>query len=385
MVVRIQWSSPASLPLPPGDREGLGSFAISVPPADRIPLRHLGASGTLLGFLPNSFGGDKELARQWLGEVGLRRLVAQIEAGNPLEELPPVEVLLTDHVEDEPIQREKRCGYQSEGSTGLMCGVSARDDQLGGKTSRPLCEACTLPSDEVRCSALIHPEVRGFEDSGGVWRRPVGAICDAGHQDRVGDTRDCRFGGNDCWRRDVIIGSAVAGPPPRDAAERLIDEFSYTRISLEGALGQRFTRGSGEMALATTLMRVCDTESEFVAHLAALAALLTLLDGRKRAEELGVPEDERTGPLNGLEACLRELGIVGLDASFDTMRAVARLRQMAPVHPKMDAKTIAEFSRFGVALPVSDWADAWRRVAEACRISLRHLRLVIEAGANSAP
>ncbi len=329
---------------------------------------------------PFSFGGDGERARQWLSEVGLRRLVARIEAGTPLEELPEVDVLLSDQIEDEPVGREKRCRFKSEGRTGLMCDVAVGDDVLEGTTSRPLCEACVLPDDEVRCSALIHPSVRGYQNIGGPSRQPVGATCDAGHHELVGDTKDCRFGGHDCWRRDVTIGPAVAGPPPRDAAERLIDEFSYTRISLEGTLGQRFTRGSGEMALATTLMRVCDTESEFVAHLAALAALLTLLDGRKKAEELDVPEAKRTGALNGLEACLGELGVAGFETSFGTLRALARLRQMAPVHPKTDAKTTAEFSRFGIALPVSDWANAWRRVADACRIALRDLRLIIEAG-----
>lgn len=138
------------------------------------------------------------------------------------------------------------------------------------------------------------------------------------------------------------------------------------------------------MALAATLMRPCDDADGFVSHVTALGSVLALLDGRKKAEALGIAADDRTGPSNALESCLRYLGLAGFEASFETIRLLARLRQSAPVHPKMDSGVLQAYARFGIDVPVSHWGEAWHKVADACRLALRHLRLVMEAGVTAA-
>ena len=351
-------------------------FEVSAPPAEPIPLRPLAVSRGAWTTLLNQAGGDDDSVRVWLLQLGMDRLVGRIEAGLPLNKLPEEDLLHSDNLPPWPGAREKACRFQSAGATGLMCEVSGPKDPLHGRTTRSLCLACQLPDEAIRCSALSHPEGRG--DTGGRTRVIYEGYCDAGHRDKVGRTTECRLAGNECWRRDVRVGPPPDRAVPGDASERLVDEFSHLRLALEKLLEHKFARGSGELELAVTLMRDCDEASHFVAHLAALSSLLGLIDGKPKAQELGLAEKVEGGPLNYLQVVLAHHDVNAAGA-LTTMRAVARLRQMVPVHAKMDSETVAGFRRFGVDVPVTDWGVAWRSVADECRLAFREVRLLVEA------
>jgi hypothetical protein len=91
---------------------------------------------------------------------------------------------------------------------------------------------------------------------GGMSKIAVGALCDAGRDDLVGDFSNCRVGGNGYWRQDIPLIEAGTAAPPADSPDRLLDEFSHLRLALEH-IGLEVANGSGELQLGATLTRPC--------------------------------------------------------------------------------------------------------------------------------
>jgi hypothetical protein len=302
-------------------------------------------------------------------------LLNAVRAGTPLADLAREDELFAEHLAAHRFSDPKECGFQRAGPGGLHCEASTPDDPLQGKTTRPLCAACTFPDDHLRCTALVHPEVADAGIDGQHLRIVRSVICEAGYGDRVGDGSQCRIDGHECWRQAEV--RVPAGAPSAEAPERLVDEFDHLRLALEQRLAEGLPRGSGEFRLGATLLRPVSTQDEFTGRLQALASMLDLLDGRPSARALGVMP-EGAGSLVALGAALTKLSVSGHEGPIELLREVPKLRVLVPTHPIFDERALL-VARFGVETPIEDYEDAWRRVADATRRALRDLRLAVQA------
>ncbi len=385
MVVRIEYASGPFSPaggLLASHSVCLGAFVLWAPPADPLPRRYLRASAEVYNVLLPRFDGDKDALRAWLVRYGLGRLEAEIRSGIAPEDIPEDTMILQADVEHLPIG-EKVCAFQSREPAGLICGAAEPKDEMRGLTSIPLCSACDLPDDRIRCSAFAHPQVRGYAaPSPHIGREVTGGLCDAGNQERLSEPGHCVPGGHVCWRRDIDVSPVPSVAPAADAGERVIDEFAYTRLALEKAGALAVKASAGDLTLARILLSGCRTESDFTTHVAALAGLLEQLDGRAKAKDIGEGTNDM-GPLQALEVVLSQAGVAGHEGAIRALRDVPEIRRLAPVHRVLDTKGVAALGRFGISPPIADWDDAWMRVADRTRQSLRELRMAVEA--SSAP
>jgi hypothetical protein len=269
---------------------------------------------------------------------------------------------------------QKVCSFQRRTPPGLVCDATSAGPP---KTSVPLCESCSLPDDRVRCTALSHPSIASEPRTRGLTKAPAGALCDGGHDERVGDFTKCRIGGNTCWRQDLPFGIDGGHRAPDDSPERLLDEFSHLRLALERAR-IKVAIGSGELQLGATLAGPCADAEDMVVRIQALASLIGQLDGHQVARTHGLELPPNTGKLASLGHVLTHLGASGHEGAISLLRIVPALRNQAPAHPKFDDAAL-QIARLGVELPISDWRVAWLTVADRARGALREIRLAIEA------
>ncbi len=160
----------------------------------------------------------RSLALDRLRGALARRAIEQLEGvlrdGRDLAALDGELILMAEDVPDALATSSRTCRFKRLDAHGLWC--TADVSGTPAPTSEPICLVCTLPEEPVRCSALTHPRIQEVRTFGGVSRIAAGALCNAGHDDRLGDLSLCRPGGNSCWRKDITM-SAIDGEQPRAA------------------------------------------------------------------------------------------------------------------------------------------------------------------------
>lgn len=327
---------------------------------------------------PDAHEAALEATRTVLVHRALDRMRAVMARGGDLSEIGGEE-MLADDVTELTRTTEKRCAFQTGSPAGLLCQVDSSG--VPGKTSRPVCAACSLPDDRLRCTALQHPVVVASSDRKVLRRFPQEGLCDAGHQDRVGNTSDCRPGGNPCWRADLIIASSVAEPVV-NAPELLIDEVKHLRLVLGERLGGRLSRGSDELGVGSTIMAPCESEEELARKVSAVMSLLESTNVAKLARQRGAIIDDEAGSIRALEQTLEHLGAEDHAAAVEALRGLQGVKSLLS-HHNWDDRILA-LRRFGIELPTEDYGAAWLRIASGVRDALRRIRLALEVTADRA-
>ncbi|MGD9570934.1 MAG: hypothetical protein AB7V62_03480 [Thermoleophilia bacterium] len=267
---------------------------------------------------------------------------------------------------------EKRCAFQTKSSRGLWC--EAVDVGRRAPTALPVCRACALPDDRIRCSALSHPKVQHHPPAGGPL--VVSAFCELGQPDPDGR---CRPGGRDCWHFGVVAPVRAPESLRSDAPERLADEVTYLRLSLERLLGTRLPRGSGELGIGVRLASSCAGREQFEDKVRAIGSLLAPMHVGKAAEALGVPGvDPKAGSLVALGQVLDHLtSPEGPHAApIKALRRLIDVRNLTS-HHNADDRLFA-LTELGLELPIEEYGAGWLRVAGAAERALRQLRRTVE-------
>jgi predicted nucleotide-binding protein len=213
---------PEPIPANGRDVRSLGRFVLRERAVHgREVRRFLWVVGSLWKGALDRTGNDEARARGWLVRVAFERLRDQLGSGATLDDLGAEEVINSTHMAGRsPDEGDKVCQFQIPGRRGLQCDASMDDDPLEGRTTLPLCNACDLPGDPVRCSALTHIGVRDRGTMGPEHRQVWDAMCEAGYGDRARQTHLCRLAGHDCWRQEWPV--AVMDPQAASTEEAAV-------------------------------------------------------------------------------------------------------------------------------------------------------------------
>jgi hypothetical protein len=222
---------------------------------------------------------------------------------------------------------------------------------------------------------LMHPSIVGSPYGESLKRFPEGALCDAGHQDRVGNTSKCTPTGNRCWRMDLHVESSVADPRA-NAPELLIDELKHLRLVLGERLGGRLSRGSDELGVGATLVAPCHSAEDLDGKVAAVMSLVESSNVAKLARQRDINIDQNARSIRALEQTLENLKAAGYQTALQTIGGLQDVRNLL-AHHNWDERIFA-LRKFGIDLPIDDPGDAWLRIATGVRDALREIRLALE-------
>lgn len=279
-----------------------------------VPFRHLDDPGARA----------LRAMRELLVRRVLERARIAMEEGSALAGGDHEEMLRSEELAALADARGKQCAFQTPSAPGLFC--TADRDGLG-RTSTPICAACQLPDDRLRCTALVHPVVSELETMGHIARSPSSALCDAGHQDRVGDTSGCVAGGNGCWHKDLVLSASSAGIDP-DAPRRLIDELKHLRLALGEAFQTKLSRGSDELGVGANLVSDCDSAQDLEGKIMAVGSLLEPMNLAKSANAMGATVEGGKGSLVAMREALDWLKAVGHEAPIEVLRSLQAVRSL---------------------------------------------------------
>ncbi len=161
---------------------------------------------------------DGDIETEWLCQAllryGLRRIEQMIQdnffSAEPSLDAVRLSVEETDLPFLQKLLEEKTCTYQLKEGRDLFCTAASTDDStivghIGlravAPTSRPTCQACSLPDSDYLCSHLLHPAVDADLSLGlNAPRDLIGARCDLGRPEIKNPSR-CHAGGHSCWWR----------------------------------------------------------------------------------------------------------------------------------------------------------------------------------------
>ena len=252
--------------------------------------RLLVASGSAVQVAMPAFrdkaGDDRELAiaalRRSLAERAIVELQDAVREGGDPEQPGAELILLAEDVRGVLAESSKDCRFKRRDDRGLWCTVDAGG--VDAPTTGPLCRSCSLPADNLRCSALTHPRVT----TDGTRRTPVGALCDAGFDSLLGDLSACQPGGNTCWRRDLTVEiqqrhkpdtATQAASRTGSAAPRCFISYAHEDKPLARAIAEGLKRAGyrvwideGELVIGDSLVRKI---AEAVAETDYLVALVS--------------------------------------------------------------------------------------------------------------
>lgn len=257
------------------------------------------------------------------------------------------------------------------------------DGRRAAPTSLPLCERCELPSTDYLCSSLSHPEVIAIEVMEGIVARQLGrAFCNDG-QPGIRQPHLCRPGGNDCWKRTVVLEPSQPAAAATDLPDAIDTLSAYWRLAFHKThrLVTLHTVSS-----AAALAQACSSREDFESR---ISSLTDLLDKFKIDDDLlpdGLSDEERKGSMNRLESCIkhklpteyRELML----REVRTLRNVRRAR-VAVQHTGGGRDSLPEaLRRLGIYDAPPNWSGAWERVravtADALNVIRRQLMYWID-------
>lgn len=274
----------------------------------------------------------------------------------------------------------KECRYQTRVSldSDLYCAAAAKSDETAvgsdglrilAPTSVPLCESCELPSTDVVCSHLSHPEVFGIAAMGGLVSRDVaGAMCELGNPE-VQRCSECRPGGYDCWERVFETQTKPLAEVPPLALHEAFDFLDAVwRLRFDAALIRRVP-----MVTLASLGESVGDRDDFKARMSELADVLAALDPGAvlPTEAHGV-----RGSLARIAAALDAEGINDAREPVERLRSVVAIRT-ALQHADRSSELATRLEDLGVRVSPIDWTQAWRAVCSITVDALRDLRSLV--------
>ena len=322
-----------------------------------------------------SLGVGEEDIKQPLLRMGIERLLLMLESGDYPTESTITEQKITISVEDTVDFGNyliKSCKFQTKTPTGSICEAASERDNLKRKTCQPLCDRCSIPSSDILCSHLCHPE--GYSSGAG----PAGqrgiqrAMCEKGHD--PSNTRECKPDGKDCW--ELIYEPSEAIPEiPFDLADRVSDEIDFLNLAFEHAHHSKILELLHARSISD-LFGECGDDEMCMFKVAVVADLINNLSVSETLSE----EDQKgiTGSINLLELYLSKFypGLAG--SLISKLRAVVKIRNSFPVHSQR-RQLIETFQKLDIDYPITNWQKAWEKVLFAFWSSLRDLRRLIQS------
>ncbi|GAA1025724.1 hypothetical protein GCM10009557_00770 [Virgisporangium ochraceum] len=326
---------------------------------------------------------------QALLKYGMRRLemvVSEMLAvGAPPSATGETWSVSTDEV-DELLAyiEDKSCSYQVRQTRDLYCTAASPDDvtakfEIGGRlsapTSRPLCRACELPSNDLLCSHLLHPVVTNDYQA----RSVVDAMCDRGRDEEVSEPKLCRPGGHECWQRVVEVEDER---PTLVTPLALPEAFDVLDAMWRLAFGRRqrllnLSTSVGPAALALD----CTNRPEFETRLSALADLIDIMKVDDSLLPTGLTDEQKNGSINRLSEALYDAlppeQHSALNNAIQKLRLVRQARN-AMQHSKVDGGLTPKLRALGIHDAPPNWHDAWDTIrahtADALGIIRHELR-----------
>jgi hypothetical protein len=326
----------------------------------------------------------------------ITRLTQALKDGHFLE--PPTRNTLTLPLEaaDLPAIRqllqEKTCAYQLRQGRDLFCSAASADDptrrghtglQTLAPTSRDVCQVCALPDTDYVCAHLLHPEVAGRANKGGLYARQLqGALCDLGKREIDRPTL-CRAGGHDCW--EWLVEPELDRPAISVSPLTLPEAFDFLDVCWRLAFGkkQRLVR-LNNLAGAAMLSLPCATRDELSTRLSALVDTLNSLDIPDTL--LPEPSNVEDGTLNRLQACLKgrldEAEHPACEHAITVLRAVNRLR-VSFQHSATTSNLPVVCAQLSLPFPLPPPGDTWERIRVTVTEALEVIREAIRRYAES--
>lgn len=314
---------------------------------------------------------DEEL-KQKLLSIGLPRLKVKLNnSERPKKNIDKIVLTELFTREDYELFKQtlpKRCRFQYAGDTGRMCLAGAAGDQLDGKTTSSLCDACNLPDDALRCTNLQHPAIIGSRTLGSSAHRQVASfLCDI--QTTSPKCEGCIPGGSKCWRQDVDNTERI-GQIAQDIAEHVVDELQYFHLGFRHAFGHAILR-LNDLRSASKITSPCRTQEEFTTKVACLADFLNNLDLSAFEEDI---DSNIGGTLQRLEAFLKMRDVPLDERTIRRLRRIVALRNSFPIHSG-NTRFLAACQELQVEYPPVAWEEAWAVVLHNMWLSLHTLRL----------
>jgi hypothetical protein len=284
----------------------------------------------------------------------------------------------------------KACRYQIEDHGDLLCSAAAASDPTivgsSGRrhlapTSRSLCDGCAMPSADLVCSHLMHPEVTGLgvAEGGNEMRYLAGALCDLGHAE-VHSPGGCQAGGHSCWRRLIDDRPPViVSEPPLVALPEALD-FLDAIWRLTFGKSHRLLRLS-TVSEPAGLARSAHSADELDARLSDLADVLDRL-----VVDASLTSAANDGkPLKGSLNCVRSAlsNQLAPSGAADAVAACSVLQKVRGLrHTSQHSGMASDFPRLLRELGVADrrpdfqavWSDVSRVAANAVMTIVRELR-----------
>ncbi len=272
----------------------------------------------------------------------------------------------------------KTCRYQLRDSDDLYCAAASEGDETAvghaglhqlAPTSSALCMSCALPSTDIVCSHLMHPQVTGSRAMGGVWNRTLaGALCDLGKPGASTAAAECRPGGHDCWEREL------SAEPPDDTVElaplALTEAVDFLDAVWQLRFGTPLVRRLATTPVAGVVIPV-SSRDDFKARMSDLCGII---EGFEIDDALLPPADRAvTGSLNRLQRALRNVSSDAADDTIDQLRVVVKVRT-ALQHPGRARELHQHFEKLGIRYPPSDWGRAWEAIKSRVIPCLTQLR-----------
>lgn len=293
---------------------------------------------------------------------------------------------------------DKQCSYLAKLGRDWACVAAAPEDPTAtlklsvgraAPTSRTICDGCNLPSDQVLCSNLMHPNVVGITGSQRNTVREVRrAICNGGRLE-VQDVSKCRAGGHSCWQRRVFLAApAFIQVSPLELPEQFDVLDAYWRL----LFGKKYRLVNLTTTTApASLSLACSSRAEFESRLSALADIIDKLSVHESLldfMDLGAQENLH-GSLDKLEAVLNERlhpeQRPSVLTALTSLRRIRQARNIIQHGVTSEGGFTAKMRTIGIHDAPPNWSAAWDSVrikaANALNVLRDELRKAIDDGA----
>jgi hypothetical protein len=359
---------------------GMVEVEVASDAATRLSTAAGSESGVQIGILRYAMAHVDDFIRQ----AGL----VDTEAGQITNQLFRVEWADSETIIDRYLR--KSCRYQIEDHGDLLCSAAAASDPTivgsSGRrnlapTSRSLCGGCAMPSADLVCSHLMHPEVTalGVAEGGNEMRHLANALCDLGHAE-VQSPGGCQAGGHSCWRRLIDDRPPViVSEPPLVALPEALD-FLDAIWRLTFGKDHRLLRLS-TVTEPAGLVRSAHSADELDARLSDLADVLDRLVVEESLVSRAKDGEIVKGSLNRVRSALSNK--LAPDEVGDAVAACGVLQKVRGLrHMGQHSGMASDFPRLLREIGIADrrpdfqavWSDVSRVAANAVMTIVRELR-----------
>lgn len=290
-----------------------------------------------------------------------------------------VEIKQDEEAEIQHLLHRKVCDYRLEKDRHFFC-VANRGSAAPLPVALPTCGACSLPSADVLCSHLTHPD-SGIQYNLGGAALSLQAWCNQGHRKEVGSPKECRAGGHPCWER------LVAPEPERMrqafAPHALPEALDFLDATWRLAFNKERLLSLKSAVTVAALVEPCANRKEFTAGVSALddtLKLMTIGDNLIPEAERELPAIKGDKTLNRMKSCLKSrlsdaVQFQRATNAIEVLRLVSAVR-VALQHSGRSSDLGRALAGLGIAHR-PNWGDTWDQIRSRTVDALSELRAVV--------